>query len=383
MKYIDEDKEKCRNELFNISINLLAKSGIQVENIRALILVDGTQPHAKDLESLQNSGVPRQNVWAISKHWNEGARILHSDAHIIEKELSEFITSNDCPSFDFCYFDFCKSLPNFLKEYHIAVLYNLFERFRLSQRSVLATNFSIKAYFNNDFYRNILLSYITPDYNMDKDGPKTISFKALSGGLNLLGNNLFNLQITPGDPYLEQKCLILMCFIDAFVMDMAEVYVPTKPLRALASPELLAELQEFAPVYIGDSKIDPRTLPQSDQWMYKKRRHLFGQLAQCADLLERLTTEYMKHLSKYTGSIDELRSIAILTEFHKRNFKLKNVYIPRLVRALPYPEDSYEMLPMIWDITRHDSIYGQSLWLYTRNMRKIYEFLNIDLNDFA
>lgn len=82
----------------------------------------------------------------------------------------------------------------------------------------------------------------------------------------------------------KEKCRILMCFMDNFVRDMGEVYVPTKPLRALAKPELLAELEEFVP------EIDPRTLPESDQWMYKKRSCLFGQLAQCADLLEKLET---------------------------------------------------------------------------------------------
>lgn len=91
---------------------------------------------------------------------------------------------------------------------------------------------------------------------MDKDRLKTISFSALSSGFNLLRNGLFHLQVTPGDPYLEQKCRILMCFMDAFVSDMAEVYVPIKPLRNLASPKLLAELEEFAPLHSGDSTID-------------------------------------------------------------------------------------------------------------------------------
>lgn len=37
--------------------------------------------------------------------------------------------------------------------------------------------------------------------------------------------------------------------------------------------------------------------------MYKKHRFLFGQLAQYANLLEGITDENVKHLSKYTGSI--------------------------------------------------------------------------------
>jgi hypothetical protein len=257
------------------------------------------------------------------------------------------------------------------------VLYNLFERARLSQHSVLATNFNVKAYFNNDFYRDVLISYVSPDYNMDKEGPKMISYKALSSGWNLLGNGLFHLKITPGDPYLEQKCRILMCFVDAFVKDMAEVYVSTKPLRAIASPDLLKELEEFVQVYIDASKIDPQTLPESDQWMYKKRRSLSGQLAQCANLLEKLATENMRDLSKYTGSVDELRSIAVLTEFHNCNFKLENVYTLRLVDVLPYPDNAPQMLPIVWEVIRNDSIDSQSLWRDTREMREIQKFLNI------
>ena len=375
IKYTDKDKEKCRAELFKSSVNLLIKAGIQAANICALILVDGEESQARDLENLEKFGISRKNVWAISKKWNNEARNLYYGGHIIERELSEFLISDDCPNFDFAYFDFCKPLPNEPKEHHIAVLYNLFERSRLSQHSILALNFSIKAYFNNWFYRDVLISYVSPDYNMDKEGPKMISYKALSSGWNLLGNGLFHLQVTPGDLLLEQKCRILMCFMDAFVKDMAEVYVPTKPLRALASPELLAELEKFAHVYIDGSKIDPRTLPQSEQWMYKKRRHLFGQLAQCADLLEKLTTKIMKHLSKYTGSVDELRSIAVLTQFHNKNYELKNVYDLRLIDTLPYPKDAFQMLPMVWNVTRHDSIDSQSLWEDTRNMRETYEFL--------
>lgn len=377
IKYTDEDKEKCRAELFKSSVDLLIKAGVQAANIRVLILVDGEELQAKDLENLEKFGISRKNVWAISMKWNNEVRKLYDGGHIIERELAEFLISDDCPNFDFVYFDFCKPLPNEPKEHHIAVLYNLFERSRLSQRSILALNFSIKAYFNNCFYRNILLSYVSTDYKMDGEGPKMISFRALSGGLNLLGNKLFNRRITPGDPYLEQKCRILMCFMDAFVRDMAEVYVPTKPLRALAKPELLAELEEFVDVYIGDSKIDPRTLPKSDQQMYKKRLCLYGQLAQCANLLEKLETKIMKHLSKYTGSVDELRSIAVLvlTQFHNKNYELKNVYDLRLIDTLPYPKDAFQMLPMVWNVTRYNSIDSQSLWEDTRNMRETHEFL--------
>lgn len=379
IKYTDEDKEKCRAGLFKSSVNLLIKAGIQAANICALILVDGEELQARDLENLEKYGISRKNVWVISEQWSNDARNLHHGTHIVESELSEFLISNDCPVFDFVYFDFCKPFPNEPKEHHIAVPYNLFERARLSQHSVLATNFSVKAYFNNDFYRDVLISYVSPDYNMDKEGPKMISYKALSSGWNLLGNGLFHLKITPGDLYLEQKCRILMCFMDAFVRDMVEVYVPTKPLRAIASPDLLKELEEFVQVYIDASKIDPQTLPESDQWMYKKRRSLSGQLAQCANLLEKLATENMRDLSKYTGSVDELRSIAVLTQFHNKNYELKNVYDLRLIDTLPYPKDAFQMLPMVWSVTRHDSISSQSLWEDTRNMRETYEFLGISL----
>lgn len=83
----------------------------------------------------------------------------------------------------------------------------------------------------------------------------------------------------------------------------------------------------------------------------------------------------MKHLSKYTGSVDELRSIAVLTQFHNKNYELKNVYDLRLIDTLPYPKDAFQMLPMVWNVTRHDSISSQSLWENTRNGREIDGFL--------
>lgn len=101
-----------------------------------MVLVDGEQSQAKDLESLQQFGVFRQNVWVIRERWNNEARNHHYGAYIIESELSEFLVSDDCPNFDFVYFDFCKQIPNELNERLVAVLYNLFERSRLSQNGI-------------------------------------------------------------------------------------------------------------------------------------------------------------------------------------------------------------------------------------------------------
>lgn len=51
------------------------------------------------------------------------------------------------------------------------------------------------------------------------------------------------------------------------------------------------------------------------------------------------------------------------------------MYDLRLIDTLPYPKDAFQMLPMVWNVTRHDSIDSQSLWEDTRNMRETYEFL--------
>jgi hypothetical protein len=74
MKYIGEDKEKCRTKLFDNSVGLLVKAGIQITDIHALILVDGTQTQAKDLESLLPLGLLRPNIWVISEQWSNDAR---------------------------------------------------------------------------------------------------------------------------------------------------------------------------------------------------------------------------------------------------------------------------------------------------------------------
>jgi hypothetical protein len=67
-------------------------------------------------------------------------------------------------------------------------------------------------------------------------------------------------------------------------------------------------------------------------------------------------------------------------EIHKRLEKMKLLITNQGVTLFAfyspsYPKDAFQMLPMVLNVTRYDSIDSQSLWADTRNMRETHEFL--------
>lgn len=133
-------------------------------------------------------------------------------------------------------------------------------------------------------------------------------------------------KIREGDETMDQKGRILAAFIDSFVRDMAEVYVPVVRLGFGVRPEFLAELDEFME---GPEDIDPMTLPPELREAIKMKNALLGRMAECARLLERAPQKARDLLRPYTGTVEELLTLAVLTEFRGRGFILPGIYEPR------------------------------------------------------
>lgn len=360
-KYTDQEKEQSRVWLFSTTIDRLRDTATPAQNARALILVDGDQDRARDLEVLRELGVLSGNVWAVASKWNPEAKKAYEGAQTIEGELSEFLATPHCPEFHILYFDFCKPLPNESKEHHIAVIYNIFYYNRLSNNGILITNFSVSGYFDDVLYRNFLTTYVSPEFYQEGHWGM-ISVKALSSGWNMIGQPIFNPSQKPdrSDPkYHEQKIKILMCFMYGFIQDMATVYAPFSQVRHLVNMERLSELEEFIETR---PPRDFRSESPEVQAIFKKRTLLDGRLAQCANLLEKCPPKIIQHLTKYTGTVEELRSIAVLTDLHSQNFPLRDVYRLRHLYGLPYPGTHFEMLPMIWQADKLERTGSWEIW---------------------
>lgn len=356
-KYDHPEKEQARITLLKAAIENLKARGLAAGDISALVLVDGTDPQARDAEVLEGLGVARSRVTVVSKEWTEDVKTLYAGCTLVESELSRSIEAASTP-FHIVYLDFCKPLPNESAEHQVSTLFKIFQHRRLAQRSVLITNFAVKGYFDVQLYREFMRAYVAPDY-WSEGGVSRMSIRTLSSGVNRLGGDLFapKEKIREGDVTMEQKAKILTAFMDNFVSDIAEVYVPASSVGFGAPADLLAELDEFV-----ESNVDPTTCPPELQEMMKKGSCLMGQLAQCARLLEKAPEGIATLLRPFTQTKEELLALAVQTEFRGKGWRLRQVYHPHLLGSSPYPSTAYNMLPLVWSVDLIDEVMSWELW---------------------
>lgn len=337
------------------------------KDLRALILVDGCvdPPHAEDLRTLVELGVPATGVWAVSRAWREEVRALYGGAHIIEGELSTFIAESDQPVFDIVYLDFCKSLPSEGprrgRERHVASLFHLFRRRRVAELGVLITNFSVESYFDDPHYRDFIATYVSPDFGGQPNGVRHMSARTMVMGETMYfgpAEKLFDRErkaSSPGDTSI-QEALVLLAGMDGFVRDLAEVYVPSIPFREIRDHRALARLDEpTGPEGMG---ITVRSLCQ-------------GRAGVCARLLEGLDPTLRADLEPYTGTSHTLWLLSLLSDAMWAEFAVFDAYMLDPLAAFPYPfptrasrerGDPHTMLPIMWDVRLVPLLNSQRLW---------------------
>lgn len=343
MEYSGREKASARTSAFSTAVESLIIRGISSSNIRALILVDGTLPQAYDVEVLEAIGVHRSNITAVSRRWADSVKCLHyQNVNIYEGDIATWLQqTRQKKDIHIVYLDFCKPLLNELNEKQATCLFELFERTILAPEAVLIQTHNINVYFHQEssLYIDFMRAYGSPDYFRSGNVTR-MSVRTLTSSTMYVGDDLFT-----RDGYLEQKVRILSCFIDGFVRDVAEVYVPHSRNKMVHS-KLLEDLEQAC-----EGNQDTSQLPPELQEAFKKKNMLLGRMAQCVGLLRDCPEKTRKLLSKITGSFEEMMTAAAMAEWYSPPINLTGIYRPTLNSVIPYvggKAASTHMLTMVW-----------------------------------
>ncbi len=353
--YVDPDKEKSRASLFGDATRLLQAAEQTIPYCQALILVDGRQDHARDVDVLTRLGWRRENIHAVARVWSEKVRDIHyGGVKTIEDDLAHYLSVKGVP-FHLAYLDFCKPFGNERSEHHFSVLASLFACERLEEHAALITNSNLSAYWQDPVYNALIRAYAAPDF-LREGSVGMISVRAMSwAGWNFMGD-LFAPDQRPdkGDEFLEQKVLTVMCYVDNIIRDIAEVFVPAKLNANVANLDWLKVLDEPAM-----SNVPVEMLPES---LRTKRCHLVGRMARSLGLIDGVPKDVRDLLKHVIGNRDILTAFACMSDLLFDDIPLRNVYSLRGVGGYPYPHDEPKMLPIIWKAEKKAEIPSSTLW---------------------
>jgi len=354
VRYADPDKEKSRRELFGAAAQVLLEAKVSPQDAKALILVDGRQPHSQDVQTLEALGFRRQNINAVARNWDCAvAGTYYGGVNVVQSELAHHLRTTP-GEYQLAYFDFCKPLGNELNEHHFTVFSHLFEHQRLASTSVLITNFNLLGYWDDPMYRDFLRAYAARDYYRE-GGFGMMSMRAWSSGLNYLGD-LFapDQRPTSGDLNLEQKILTVMCYMDNILRDIAEVFVPARCYANAANKAWLKIIDEPVASNVSVDRLPPE--------LRTKKSCLMGRLSQTLGLVECCPERIRNQMLSVTGDYDVLLAFACFTDLMYATMVLEGIYDVRCQGGYPYPPEQPRMLPIVWKVSRRDEINSAVLW---------------------
>ncbi len=265
-KYDNPTKHAWRQRAFKASTKSLVDRGQPIEDARAIVLVDPRENHELDIEVLESEGWIRRNIWACAWRWVGPSSLeLYRGVNRVCGDLAAAMTKSEVPSFNLLHLDFCKPLPNERDESHFGVFWNAISRGKLLQPSSIIINFNLRAYFNNDLYRDFLLAYVRRSYSMPEGkGAGAIDMRTVpwvydpdtgtrSSTPLYFGPGLFSPERDfRGDKeYFAQQAFILVEFMRLFFNDLGcSLAVATTWFRTLGqhtANALLAKLKEKPP----------------------------------------------------------------------------------------------------------------------------------------
>lgn len=191
-----------------------------------VIYLCGPSP-MNDLKILIDCGIRAENIWAVEfdkenfNHASDELKDRYPLIKIYNGKFENFIEIYP-DVYDIVYFDSCKSFPNKEQRTH-DIIYNLFYNQKLSDLSVLITNFS-QPDFTKDKIKNqfvdILATYFYPNKNLkNEDGELIIRTSPLECG-ELYTYDDMKEEISKDVAFYYQH------FITSFVYDIATFYSP-------------------------------------------------------------------------------------------------------------------------------------------------------------
>lgn len=206
----------------------LHKSKIGVKHPSDLKVIYLCGPHPmNDLKILIDCGVRSENIWAVefSEDDFKSATIELKEKFpfikVFNGKLERFIEVYP-DVYDIVYFDSCKSIPNKEQKTH-EILYSLFFNQKLSEISIVITNFSKPDITNENMkeqFTNIISSYFYANKIPQKDNDNTIvTMSPLENGERFEYKDMKDMIIKDFDFYYQH-------FITSFIYDLATFYSP-------------------------------------------------------------------------------------------------------------------------------------------------------------
>jgi len=368
-KYDSPNKVKVRQELFEEALKRLQFNNITPQNARVLILVDGTLPQNYDITELVKNKVSTNNIFAISKSWDNNVKNkYYQGVNVIDNTLHEFLADkSQSDKFDMVYLDFCKPLCNELNpgnpesEFHFRSLFNLCYHDKLSPFAVLITNFNVTAYFNNELYRKFMLAYVWPDFHVERRNGKLfsqMSYRTFRMNQTILvSDKVFSDENDPckNPRYAEQQISILIAFMQSFLSDMGEVYIPAYRFRSQINLSLLKELDK---PFLQDGK--PITLGKEVITNYMTCQ---GRLKEVAGLLGNTPSEIRNNIINVIDNIDYLKVLSFMITINRSFYESFSVHSfpEKYVAGFPYIGKNTLMLPIIYNVIKNQ-VDSEDIW---------------------